>query len=365
MADPQTGIFFPLAGHMAFAIRDGNLNGGSQGGIEIARFHAQGLTLHHTAALRFAHSQAGMNNGQRTHVTALRIDPTTDQLVLGHLGSAIRIEGAGITAGSSLFLRVGTSGLLSTASGTGVGLWSSRGQYSFTRGQASQDTFTLAAHSLTVMNASTHALTVIANPAAVTVNISTSGPAVNARDRAAVISASSWVHFYWVYDGSTLASVSSPDTPAAGPNLPSGYTSWAYAGAVRVDADTDLVGTHIVGSMSWYGPFQRALSAGAATSETAVDLSTFVPPTAIGVKMNAVCLTVAGSVAGDRCKLRFVPSVDFATLSQTGATAAAGESQSVEMPVPTQRVYYIITTTGTAPTLTLDVQGFQNPSGAN
>ena len=97
--DHWTGIFFPHAtAHMAISMRDANhATGGVQGGIELFRFHSGGLVFHHTVALMFKHSESQMHGGQRGHVTALSIDPTTDQLIFGHPGATMRLAGAGIT----------------------------------------------------------------------------------------------------------------------------------------------------------------------------------------------------------------------------------------------------------------------------
>jgi hypothetical protein len=96
--DHWTGIFWPHAtAHMAFTFRDYNhASGGTQGGIERYRFHAEAMTLHHTVSIRFKHSESQMNNGQRGHVTALAID-NQDRLVLGHSGVALIFHAAGIT----------------------------------------------------------------------------------------------------------------------------------------------------------------------------------------------------------------------------------------------------------------------------
>src|SRR3990167_6274363 len=369
ITDHQSGFFFPLAGHIAIAIRDGNLNGGAQGGIEVARWHAQGLTLHHTAAIRFAHSQAGMDGGQRTHVTALRIDSTTDQIVIGHSGSAIRLEGAGLTAGASQFLTLNTGNVLTTSSATNKGGPRVIGQFSGNGFNTNQGhIFTLRAHAVVFMNAANHALSVVWNPTSPTVNIGTSGPTAGGRDRAATpnINPGHWQHVYWVYDDSTVSGVISPDGPAIGPNLPSGYSSWAYCCAVRVQniSDSPIVGTHAMGGQSIYtaiGGMQSALSAGNATSETVVDLSTLIPEHASAVGMNALCILQGGGTTSDRCLIRYVTKVEFANMG-AGAAASDPNSQTLMMPVISQRILYVVTTGGTAPQLTLHVNGWMNPA---
>lgn len=95
-------------------------------------FHASAMTFHHTAALRFAHSNSMMGNGQYGHVTALQVSTIVndtvntplnnagwsdgnDRLIVGHAGTVLQMVGYGAShvalgAGSSLVLgrHVGT-----------------------------------------------------------------------------------------------------------------------------------------------------------------------------------------------------------------------------------------------------------------
>lgn len=91
-----------------------------------------------------------------------------------------------------------------------------------------------------------------------------------------------WVHFYYIYNGTTLATIASQNAPSTGPTLPSGYTSWAYIGVIRLDASSHLLLTRIRGNRIWYemnqGGANRLLSAGVATSFTDIACSTLVPP---------------------------------------------------------------------------------------
>ena len=108
--DHWTGIFWPHnTAHMAFTFRDyQHANGGVQGGIELYRFHAEALTLHHTVTLRFRHSAL---NGGFPHVTAVAID-SLDRIVLGPSGVALILHGASISGqgGTSKALFLSGSG---------------------------------------------------------------------------------------------------------------------------------------------------------------------------------------------------------------------------------------------------------------
>ena len=85
------------------------------------------------------------------------------------------------------------------------------------------------------------------NPGTITNNIALSGPVINGRDQSVGFPISLWVHFYWIWNGTTLATISSATPPPTGPVLPNGYTHWAYAGAVYQNAALQLVKTFIQG----------------------------------------------------------------------------------------------------------------------
>lgn len=118
--DHWTGIWWPHnTAHMAFSFRDYNhAQGGVQGGIELFRFHARGVIFHHTVALMFKHSESQMHGGQRGHVTAIQIDPETDQLIFGHREAGMRIRAAGLHVGG--LVQVGFGGHVAGTLGTGT-----------------------------------------------------------------------------------------------------------------------------------------------------------------------------------------------------------------------------------------------------
>ena len=112
-----TGLWFPRAGtqprwtvahHLAVSVGSGIDR--DQTGIEVARFHLEALQFHHTVALRFAHSQAGLAAWQYPHITAVSLTqaqrgpdgaqppaPATgyDQLVFGHASAVLQMVGYG------------------------------------------------------------------------------------------------------------------------------------------------------------------------------------------------------------------------------------------------------------------------------
>lgn len=131
-------------------------------------------------------------------------------------------------------------------------------------------------------------------------NILTAGPAANGRDQAAAFNASSWIHLYFIWNGTTLATLSSATAPPTGPVLPGGYTHWVYAGSLRLDGVSNLIPTRFFGSTAMNNVADaganRVLSAGTATVMTAVDCSGFIPPNSrIGLfNFIVICQTNGG-----------------------------------------------------------------------
>lgn len=209
------------------------------------------------------------------------------------------------------------------------------------------------------------------NPgAAIINNISTAGPAANGRDQSGAFTNSSFVHFYWIWNGSTLASISSATAPPTGPTLPTGYTHWAYAGAVRVDGSGNLKKVRIKGSLVHYEAQQNALNDGGATTETAVSLSSIVPANALSIQLNfnSVLIVDGGGGARYRADLRVVSGSNFAMITRlqnTTSQAAAGAC-SILVPNISQQVYYLWTSeAGNASALNLDIDviGYIVPNG--
>ena len=383
-----TGLFWPAAHHLAISIdpavdRD-------RAGVETFRFHAQALTLHHTAALRFMHSQAFAANWQYPHITALQVRAPqrgpdgaqpdmadiSDQIILGHRGVALQLQGASLTPTANRLIGWGPSGdyiegkaisgsltithqagqiVFGAAASTSALPYGSVGQFSGSGRQANaDDVFTLSAHAVVFMNAADHTTSRVWNPSAISVNITTSGPAAAGRDRATALGASSWVHFYWIYDGTTVSGIASPNTPVVGgPNL-TGLTHdrWSYAGAVRLNASEDLVPTHIWGATAYYHQAIRLLSAGSATSETIVDAEAQVPPNALAYWLSL--LQDAGG-ATSALTIRYLSGNNYFVKQAANVDVFT----QVRVPNYSQRFYYFI---AVDPVLAIEIMGYELPN---
>lgn len=194
--------------------------------------------------------------------------------------------------------------------------------------------------------------------AALTNNVSTAGSTANGRDQAGAFSAGSWVHFYWIWNGTTLATLSSATAPPTGPTLPSGYTHWAYAGAVRFSAGSALLKTRIKGSRAFYEAAQVALNGGTSTSEATVDVSSLAPP-------NALSYTIVVHYKQDAAT-----AFSLSLLLVTGTTwdqvfAKDGQRTNVTYEVPNigQAFIYSISASATSPDGDIDLLGYKLPNG--
>ena len=235
--------------------------------------------------------------------------------------------------------------------------------------------FDLDADAIVLHNANNGTIVRFNPGAAITNNVSMAGAAANGRDQAGAFSASSWVHFYWIWDGSTLATVSSAVAPPTGPTFPSGYTHWAYAGAVRFNGSSQLLKTRIKGAVAYYEAKQSAAAAVTATTETSVDLSALIPPNAHSSMLNtfgSITRSATGSTNSiDSFKIRYISGSNFAegyaaadANVDVHITALGGWSG--EIPNTSQTIYYIwVNIAGSASTVSgnIDVLGYRLPNG--
>lgn len=215
---------------------------------------------------------------------------------------------------------------------------------------------------------------VVSNPSSVTNNISTAGPAVNGRDQAGAFGNDSWIHFYWIHNGTTLASISSAAAPPTGPTFPSGYTHWAYACSGRVNGSGNLLPIKLKGSRIFYNATQAtAITAGTDTTETVIDISAIAPPNASRVLIEARLIGAfgVGVVSRDTLNLRHTTGSNYvSSLSSFASTGGDPRDNSAlyELPNIGQQLYYLInraSTGGTAPSATVNVLGYSIPNGGD
>lgn len=212
-------------------------------------------------------------------------------------------------------------------------------------------------------------------PATVTNDVSTAGSTANGRDQAGAFSASSWIHFYWIWNGTTLASVSSTVAPPTGPTLPSGYTHWAYSHAQRFDGSSHLLRVKVRGCWVNYGDTVTRpviLLTGAAATETAIDISASIPPNALMYTIAPVAIAFTTDVTGlAQVTYIFRTGTGVNNLSATnnigGLTPATlqniGQLAMVTFPNIGQQFYYLITSTAGSGSITIVLNAYSVPNG--
>lgn len=198
-------------------------------------------------------------------------------------------------------------------------------------------------------------------------NTSTSGPTANGRDQAAAFSANSWVHFYFIWNGTTLASISSVNTQDVGPTLPSGYTHWAYATAIRFNASAQMdqhwtSGAWVTRCVPIGG---AALTNGTATSFTTVSLAALVAPNSTSARIHT---QINGTMSGNATvyvSLRTLGSsqeIPVAALTTTSAQTVL-EVSDTTMHINSQQIQYKTNAPLTSGGVNLDVTAYKVPNG--
>ena len=137
-----------------------------------------------------------------------------------------------------------------------------------------------------------------------------SGSAANGRDQAGAFSNSSWIHFYWIWNGTTLATISSATAPPTGPTLPTGYTHWAYICTIYKNSGGSLLTTKLGGSYVIY-PTYATITTSSTTSGSEVDwtstFTTLVPTIATSFSTQLACSFVPNN--GNQCTIVIYPRI--------------------------------------------------------
>ncbi len=205
-----------------------------------------------------------------------------------------------------------------------------------------------SATSVLVADPDTNEIAVILAPATITIDITVAGPIVNGRDQAGALSAGSWVYMHYIYNGTLTRGLASASATA--PTLPSGYTKFALAAAVRLSAGSALILTYYKGSWADYdvvvltdGPGD-IISSGADATKTLVSLAAVVPPMAVCQQftIQAGCSCSAGT---DVARYYAGNGIGVATQPVVGAqTINVGP---VFFRNYSQQMYYDVTSGGT------------------
>lgn len=235
--------------------------------------------------------------------------------------------------------------------------------------------YDLSANAVTLRNSTGGTITRY-NTGTLTCDLGLAGPIANGRDQSAAFTASSWVYLYFIWNGTTLATLASTTAPTSftGSTLPTGYTHWAFATALRWNASSNIIPCYTRGSTVYYdvvtGGVIRVLASGVATTMTAVDFSALVPPIHLLTTFLA-SLSTNHNAAGGTFEAYFRPtgasnegSIDLSAYSQVAGVTNTNRGQFT-MPLGTAQKldYKLSQAPSTAGGLSLDVKSFRIPNG--
>lgn len=160
-----------------------------------------------------------------------------------------------------------------------------------------------------ILKNSSGAVVVLNNITTLTTNILTAGPVANGRDQAGAFTAGTFIHFYLIYNGTTVATIASASVTA--PTLPSGYTYYCYMASIFFTGGSILQRTRVRGSLVVYDAYQNAVNNSGSTSETPISVSNAVPPASVCSRMNLGFYQTTATNAGGAGQV----NVQFKTLT--------------------------------------------------
>ncbi|HKY07371.1 MAG TPA: hypothetical protein VJQ55_03980 [Candidatus Binatia bacterium] len=291
--------------------------------------------------------------------------PLTVQPSTGRVGVGVTNPGYSLDVGTGTvnagFFRGDGSQLTNLpgggGGGGGTGGYGSRGQFSRNNAGAPDSQYDLKADVVILSKPSDQSTVTRYNPGTISNNVGLAGPIANGRDQSLGFSASSWIHFYWIWNGTTLATVSSATPPPSGPTLPTGYTHWSYAGAVRLNATSQLVRTFIQGSRA-YATRAEIYNGTPPGSEQSVSVSSFVPPNALGIELS--WNAGFGATTNTGIIFRFLTGVDHIEFRNVTNASSERFAGSVSLPNVNQTVIFVKESSNP---VTLDVAGYTLPNG--
>ena len=206
---------------------------------------------------------------------------------------------------------------------------------------------------------------VVTAPASLTQDITVdNGNKDNGRDQSGAFVAGD-IHFYWVYEGASgrLKTRSSvvPPCDRSGPTLPACETHWAYSHSAYWNANC-LHRVTVRGRTVYYECARNVLNAVTGNCETRTSLVTLVPLAATRVHLNVRHLLPAGGVITDVYRIGYRLNCLAWTVPNGGA-GTASNSTMLTLPNVNQEFFYRFEGSATQGELTVDVEGYDVPSG--
>lgn len=200
-----------------------------------------------------------------------------------------------------------------------------------------------------------------------TVDITTSGPVALGRDTSSAFAVSSSCYFYLIGSPTTVSAISSANS--ASPTLPTGYSVWQLAAAIRLVTASQILNTYVRGKDHLFaGPQIIFSTTASSTAETTASLTTTIPPIAqVGKYIIDAALTSTGG-ANSRLLFKTVAGTTAASFAVTCDNGGVDSMNSwLELPYVTSNLFYNFSNVTNITTLTmmLTAQGYTVPNGAS
>jgi hypothetical protein len=154
-----------------------------------------------------------------------------------------------------------------------------------------------SANAVALRNPTTGLFNTVVNTGVITNNTSLAGPVANGRDTASAFTTNTFIHYYFIWNGTTLATLSSASLPTTGPTLPAGYTSWAYLGGAYWNG-TVIAAVRAKGAWWCYSAPVTVVNAGSATANTAITLTAAIPSNSVEFELDIPNLSVVSTSGG-------------------------------------------------------------------